>query len=248
MNRTPIEWADFSENPVRGCEEYSKGCTNCYAKRIDRRWGIDFHKIRFFPERIQEMRRFMPVPPFRRGNDLRPLCFVDDMSDTWQRKVPDSFIQDILDAEAFNQRLEWLNLTKRPERAKLFHFPENAWLGTSIEDMDVAYRLDHLLKSDASVKFLSLEPLLGSLKDLSFSGIDWIIVGGESDYSAPRPMDLNWARELRDKAVAAGIPFFFKQSGGRSKCDCHSAWGCRLLDGRVWNQFPGLSQTILEVA
>jgi protein gp37 len=127
-------------------------------------------------------------------------------------------------------------LTKRSERlfalSELLEWMPNIWMGVSVESRKYAFRIEHLRQTGARIKFLSLEPLLSPLGRLDLSGIDWVIVGGESGPRA-RPMDPAWAREIRDQCIASGVPFFFKQWGGKRK----SRTG-RVLDGRTWNGFP----------
>jgi protein gp37 len=160
------------------------------------------------------------------------------MSDLFHEDVPAEFI---LQTFATMREACWHRfqvLTKRAERLaemdRNIDWPDNVWMGVSVERQDYAYRVDHLRRSSARVRFLSCEPLLGALPDLNLEGIDWVIVGGESGPGA-RPMDLAWVLDLRDQCVRAAVPFFFKQWGGRNKKKAG-----RVLDGRVWDQVPSL--------
>ncbi|MBV8223876.1 MAG: phage Gp37/Gp68 family protein, partial [Verrucomicrobia bacterium] len=162
--------------------------------------------------------------------------FVNSMSDLFHQEVPLEFIQSVFATmrAAFWHRFQVL--TKRPERVKILdqqlNWAENIWMGTSVESRSFVSRIDQLRETSAHVKFLSLEPLLGTLSGLNLRGIDWVIVGGESGPGA-RPMNPDWAREIRDQCVSQNIPFFFKQWGGVFKKQTG-----RVLDGRTWEEFP----------
>lgn len=231
-----IEWTDETWNPVTGCTKISPGCKHCYAERM--------------AARLQAMGQ----PNYRRGFALSlhphaldlPLrwrkpqvIFVNSMSDLFHEDVPEEFIQRVF---ATMVRADWHRyqvLTKRAERlAELsprLPWPGHVWMGVSVENADYAWRIDRLRSTPAKVKFLSLEPLLGPLPDLNLGGIDWAIVGGESGPGA-RPMDLDWARDIRDQCQAAGGPFFLKQLGG---CPDKRGGEKAVLDGRRWTQMPG---------
>ena len=159
------------------------------------------------------------------------------MSDLFHPDVPDSFIDQVLAVMRRTPQHTYQLLTKRSQRLSTFaeriDWPPNLWLGVSIESNAYTFRARHLAQvDDVAVRFLSLEPLLGPLRSLDLHGIDWVIVGGESGPGA-RPMHVEWARDIRDRCQAAGVPFFFKQWGGRT-----SKAGGRHLDGRIWNDRP----------
>jgi protein gp37 len=162
--------------------------------------------------------------------------FVNSMSDLFHPKVSDEFIAEVFEVMANTTRHQYQVLTKRPKRAVAcadqLPWTDNIWLGTSIESNSYVERADLLRRVPAAVRFLSCEPLLGPLSDLQLAGFDWVIVGGESGQSA-RPMEADWVRDLRDRSVAAGVPFFFKQWGGRTP-----KAGGRELDGRTWDEMP----------
>jgi len=187
------------------------------------------------------------------------LVFVDSMSDLFHPAVPFKFIDKVFAAMVLASSHVFQILTKRPERMAEYmkpgeselrqrwremaeetfsqcadpaYPPENVWLGTSVENQEAAHRVDHLRDVDASVRFLSLEPLLGPLPDLNLAGMDWVIVGGESGHQA-RQMKKEWVVDIRDECQKAGVPFFFKQWGGR-----HSKDGGRKLENEEWNQMP----------
>jgi protein gp37 len=164
------------------------------------------------------------------------VIFVNSMSDLFHKDVPLAFIHQAFDVM---RRASWhifQVLTKRSQRPLELNpeidWPKNVWMGVSIENEDYAFRIDHLRQTDAQVKFLSLEPLLGPLPDLDLRGIDWVITGGESGPGA-RPMEEEWVVEIRDQCLAAHVPFFFKQWGG-----VHRKQAGRVLGGRTWDQTP----------
>ncbi len=236
--RTRIEWADSSWNPWLGCTKVSPGCRNCYAERIEERYGRDFSVVR----RVAPRTFAGPL----RWKEPR-MIFTCSMSDFFHEDA------DPWRPEAWEiiRKTPWHTyqiLTKRPERIDVC-LPQDwdqgwphVWLGTSVESQTYDYRIAQLAEVPAKVRFLSCEPLLGPLNlDFDpgyfwFSSIGWVIVGGESDPTAPRPMEPSWVRSIRDFCQAWETPFFFKQWGGRSKVD--GVWGGRVLDGRIWDGMP----------
>jgi protein gp37 len=233
-----IEWTDATWNPVTGCTKVSPGCKNCYAERMARRL------------------RAMGVPQYRNGFRLtlhenaltiplrwrKPrMVFVNSMSDLFHEDIPFDFIQRAFGVMQAARQHTFQVLTKRPEIA-LEHadglpWPENVWLGTSVENADYVHRVRTLRQIPARTRFLSLEPLLGPIPRLPLQGIDWVIVGGESGPRA-RPMDRAWVTQLRDLCQRARVPFFFKQWGGVNKKRAG-----RLLDGRTWDEVPKKRET-----
>jgi protein gp37 len=228
-----IEWTDATWNPVTGCTKVSPGCSHCYAER--------------FAERF----RGIPKHPYEQGFDLRlwpnrlsiPLTwknprriFVNSMSDLFHDSVPEEFIREVFEVIARASWHQFQVLTKRSDRAaelsSCLKWRENIWMGVSVESEHYEYRIDDLRVTDAKIKFLSLEPLLGPLPKLNLNGIDWVIVGGESGPGA-RVMKQEWVISIRNKCEKAGVPFFFKQWGGVNK-----KRGGRQLQGRTWDQFP----------
>lgn len=172
--------------------------------------------------------------------------FVNSMSDLFHPAVPASFIAQVFDTIVRTPRHTYQVLTKRPERAaalaSLLPWPENLWLGTSIEDSRVLYRVHYLTQVPAHVRFLSCEPLIGPIPHLPLDGIHWVIVGGESGPKA-RPMAVEWVRSIRDRCLEAGVAFFFKQWGGVNK----KAAG-RVLDGRTWDEMPRIEGALSQLA
>jgi protein gp37 len=164
------------------------------------------------------------------------LVFVNSMSDLFHKDVPLDFIKRIFDSMARTPQHRFQILTKRSDRLialdTQLDWPPNVWMGVSVENSDYVHRIEDLRRTGAAVKFLSLEPLLGPIPDLDLDGIDWVIVGGESGPCA-RPMDEQWAVDIRDQCMQAEVAFFFKQWGGFNKKKAG-----RILDGRTWDQMP----------
>lgn len=229
MGTTNIEWTDETWNPVTGCDRTSPGCDHCYAltlaKRLkamgNQRYQVDGDPrtsgpgfgVTLHPDKLDE--------PLHWRTPRR--VFVNSMSDLFHPDIPTGFIFEVFATMAEARRHTFQVLTKRPQRmAQILTLwdgmagggglPVNVWLGTSIESDRYTFRANHLRATPAAIRFLSLEPLLGPLPSLDLSGMDWVIVGGESGPYA-RPMHPDWARDIRDRCVDAGVPFFFKQWG-----------------------------------
>ena len=223
---TSIEWTDKSWNPVTGCTKISPGCIHCYAEAITKRFrfpnGFD---LTLYPERLQQ-----PLS-WKKPSKI----FVNSMSDLFHEKVPLDFIQSVFQTIEKTPQHTYQILTKRPERlielAPDLEFHKNIWLGVSVESQDYISRIDLLRQVPANVRFLSCEPLLGSLY-LDLTNIDWVIVGGESGEKY-RPINLDWVRDIRDQCRRSKVAFFFKQVGGRT-----SKAGGNLLDGKKYLEFP----------
>ena len=226
-----IEWTDSTWNPVTGCSKLSLGCTHCYAETFAERWrGIPGHPyeqgfdLRLWPERLD-----LPLA-WRKPRTI----FVNSMSDLFHERVPLAFIRRVFRTMRKASWHTFQVLTKRAERlstlAPKLEWPENVWMGVSVETSEYLSRLDNLRLVPAAVKFVSIEPLLGRLGSIDLSSVDWVIVGGESGPGA-RPMAPDWAREIRDQCTENGVPFFFKQWGGVNKKK-----NGRKLDGRTWDQ------------
>lgn len=221
MADTAIGWTDVVWNPVTGCSKVSPGCANCYAAalapRLARMGQEGYTDLPWTTENAAEN---VVLRPDRLDQPLRwrkpRRVFVNSMSDLFHELVPWEFIDQVFDAMDRCPRHTFQVLTKRPERMKAIArpVPGNVWLGTSIENDRFVGRADHLRETPAAVRFISAEPLLGPLPSLDLSGIDWLIVGGESGPKA-RPMDLAWLREVVDAADGAGVPVFVKQDSGR---------------------------------
>lgn len=235
--RSSIEWTQSTWNPVTGCSKVSPGCKHCYAERMAKRLqGMGLPKYaQGFHVALHERTLGLPLTW-----TAPQMVFVNSMSDLFHKDVPDAFIYQVLDVV---RRASWhvfQVLTKRAWRLPVVdqavEWPENLWLGVSVESSAYLHRIEHLQGTRARIKFLSLEPLLGPLPGLDLRGIDWVIVGGESGPGA-RTMAKDWVVDIRDQCVSARVPFFFKQWGGVRKKRAG-----RLLDGRTWDQWPACTQ------
>ena len=231
--KSSIEWTESTWNPVTGCTKISPGCDNCYAERLALRLQAmgQFNYTNGFKLTVQEHMLELPL-----RWKAPQVIFVNSMSDLFHRDVPASYIHKVFDVMG---RADWHRfqvLTKRSLRLQklspMLSWQRHIWMGVSVENSDYAFRIDHLRETNAHIKFLSLEPLLGPLPNLDLQGIDWVIVGGESGPHA-RPMRREWVLDIRDQCQAAGVPFFFKQWGGTNKKKTG-----RILDNRTWDEMP----------
>lgn len=228
MNNTGIEWTDKTWNPTTGCDKVSPGCLHCYAEDLTKRFPNGFpngFNITLHPDRLQQPLKWKKPSKI----------FVNSMSDLFHEKVPLDFIQEVFKVIEATPRHTYQILTKRPARlvelAPSLQFHKNIWLGVSVENQNYVHRVDLLRQIPVNVRFLSCEPLLGSLR-LNLENIHWVIVGGESGQKH-RPMNIEWAKDIRDQCQRAKVAFFFKQVGGRTPKS-----GGKLLDGRVWDEMP----------
>lgn len=235
-----IEWTDATWNPVTGCTQITAGCDNCYALRFSERFrGVPGHPfengfdLTLRPERIEQ-----PLS-WRRSR----MIFVNSMSDLFHKAVPREFVDRVFDTM---ERADWhvfQVLTKRSslmrdylkERYRDRPAPEHIWLGVSVEEAKAKSRVEHLRGAPATMRFLSIEPLIGAVGQIDLSGIHWVIVGGESGPGA-RPMAPDWVRDIKRQCEKQDVAFFFKQWGGiRPKS------GGRSLDGQEWNEMPSFA-------
>ena len=235
--KSAIEWTEATWNPVTGCTKVTRGCDNCYAERLAERF------------------RGTPGHPFERGFDLtlrperlsqplswkRPrMIFVNSMSDLFHKEIPTKFIDNVFETMETADRHVFQILTKRSSLMRDYLrrrygsglTPRHIWCGVSVEDDKASARVQHLRDAPATTRFLSIEPLLGPIGDINIEGIAWVIVGGESGPRA-RPMKQEWALDVRNLCNRNGVPFFFKQWGGRTPKS-----GGRLLDGIEYNAMP----------
>ena len=246
-DKSAIEWTDATWNPVTGCTKISSGCDHCYAERFAERFrGVAGHPFETgFDLTLRPERLTQPLT-WKRPRTI----FVNSMSDLFHKNVSKAFIDQVFDTM---ERADWHMFQVLTKRSSLLcdylkvryrgrRAPTHIWCGVSVEDAQAKSRVNHLRLAPASIRFLSLEPLLGPLGRLDLSGIDWVIVGGESGPGA-RPMEADWVRSIRDQCLAQGTAFFFKQWGAwgadgekRSK----SANGREYL-GRVWDAMPQLA-------
>ena len=233
MTGSKIEWTEETWNPTTGCTKISLGCKNCYAERMAKRLqGMGMGKyINGFQLTLHTDALEIPL----RWKKPRRV-FVDSMSDLFHEKVPNEFIFEVFGIMKKASWHEFQILTKRSERLlkinNLLSWPENVWMGVSVENQEYLYRIDHLRQTGAVIKFLSLEPLLGPLPNMDLSSIDWVIVGGESGPGA-RKINPQWVVDIRDQCLSLNIPFFFKQWGGVNK-----KRNGRILEGIVWDEMP----------
>ena len=244
-DNSKIEWTDATWNPVRGCTKISPGCTHCYAETFAERFrGVPGHPfefgfdLRLVPEKLAEPLRW----------PKSKMIFVNSMSDLFHEKVPDEYVEAVV---AVMVKANWHTyqiLTKRAERMRellsgKLRFAARLpyiWWGVSVENKQHGLpRIKHLRATPAQVRFLSIEPLLENLGEIDLSGIDWVIVGGESGPGA-RPMVAAWVRQIRAQCRAAKTAFFFKQWGGVRKSETG-----RLLDRRTYDEFP--KRNLVEV-
>ncbi len=255
-----IEWTDATWNPVTGCTKISPGCKFCYAERLAKRLQLmgnprymNGFAITLHPDQLEL--------PLRWRQPRR--IFVNSMSDLFHDRVPFDYVDRVFDVMARAPHHVFQVLTKRPDRLVVWHrrerapkrIPDHVWIGVSVESRRYAWRIARLKQVNAAVRFISAEPLLGSLAGIDLTGISWLIAGGESGGSPARALvereaaawrpkreALAWVRELRDACTAAGVAFFFKQWGGRTP-----KAGGRVLEEREWSQYP-ISPKMAELA
>ncbi len=241
-DKSAIEWTEATWNPVTGCDRISPGCDNCYALTLAKRlkaMGVEKYQndgdprtsgpgfaVTTHPSALDQPRQWRAPRT----------VFVNSMSDLFHAKVPVDFVRDVFDVMRETPQHTYQVLTKRAIRARRLadrlDWPDNLWLGVSVESSAQFQRIDHLREIPARVRFLSCEPLLGPLDGIDLAGVGWVIAGGESG-PRYRPMDIGWARGIRDACLEAEVPFFFKQWGGRTP----KLLG-RELDGRTWDEYP----------
>jgi len=244
-DKSAIEWTDATWNPVTGCTQVSPGCDHCYALTFAERFrGVPGHPyeqgfdLKLWPERLE-----LPLK-WRRPRRI----FVNSMSDLFHQDVPDEYIYRVFETMVKADWHIFQVLTKRSARLKrlgpTLPWRPHIWAGVSVEQDRYRWRVDHLRQVPAHIRFISAEPLLGPLDQLTIEGIHWLITGGESGHGH-RPCDPQWVRDLRDRCQSAGVAFFHKQWGGRTP-----KVGGRLLDGRTWGESPPtamLAQQVLDL-
>jgi protein gp37 len=232
-NKSSIEWTESTWNPVTGCSKISPGCKNCYAERMSKRLqriGVDRYKNAF------ELTIHPDVLNVPLSWKTPKTIFVNSMSDLFHEKIPLSFIQDVFDVM---KRAHWHTfqvLTKRSERlmllAPMIEWPDNVWMGVSVESQKYIDRIDHLRAVPSAVRFLSVEPLISRIDKMNLKNIDWVIVGGESGPKARR-LEHEWVIHIKNLCKKYEVPFFFKQWGGTRK---HKTG--RSLLGKTWDNMP----------
>lgn len=234
-DNSAIEWTTATWNWATGCTKISEGCQNCYMFREYprlKRFGLPTYQWR--PDEIH-VHESVLGKPF--GWKSPRMIFTNSMSDFFHEKVPFEFLDKVIDVIKATPQHTYQVLTKRSWRMmkygeRIGGFPDNVWLGVTVESAPYKFRIEHLKRTTALVRFLSVEPLIASVGKLDLTGIHWVIVGGESG-SNHRPCHVNCVREVRDQCIANGVPFFFKQWGGLKPKS-----GGRRLDRKEWNEFP----------
>ncbi len=235
--KSSIEWTESTWNPLTGCTKISPGCRNCYAERMAKRLKAmgqpnysNGFKLSMHEEALELPLRWKKPQ----------IVFVNSMSDLFHENVPEVFIFKTFKVMCRASGHRFQILTKRADRLleidPRLPWADNIWMGVSVENANYEFRIDLLRKTNANIKFLSLEPLLGPLQSLNLSGIDWVIVGGESGPMA-RPMNQAWVMDIRNQCLQAAVPFFFKQWGGINKKKAG-----RMLEGRTWDELPKIRQ------
>ncbi len=237
-----IEWTESTWNPLTGCTKVSPGCTHCYAERMAKRLQAmgQANYVNGFELTLHENALEKPLK-WKKPQ----IIFVNSMSDLFHKDVPLDFVMRVFDVMRKAHWHTFQVLTKRAERleelSREIDWPENVWMGVSVETQKYLPRIDHLRRTGAKTKFLSLEPLLGPLPNMDLMDIHWAITGGESGPGA-RPLDPAWVADIRDQCLKAGTLFFFKQWGGVQKKKAG-----RILDGRTWDEMPAIRANIQAV-
>jgi protein gp37 len=241
MKKTKIEWTEETWNPSTGCSKVSSGCKFCYAEVMAKRlesMGVKGYENGFeftlMPERLTQ--------PLNRKKPTK--FFVNSMSDLFHEDMPHDFLNQIFDVIRKTPRHIYQILTKRENRMAAYFnnklIPQNVWLGVTVEDRKSGLpRIDVLRELNASIKFLSIEPLLEDLGNLDLSGVDWVIVGGESGPKA-RPMNEKWVWKIKERCDIYDVPFFFKQWGtwGADMVKRNKKRNGRKFQGRIWEEYP----------
>ncbi|MBK9256616.1 MAG: phage Gp37/Gp68 family protein [Saprospiraceae bacterium] len=250
-SKSNIEWTEITWNPVTGCDKVSAGCKNCYAEVMAKRlksMGVEQYssgfKLKLAPHQLQT--------PFLWKK--KKLVFVNSMSDLFHEDVPLEYIQKVFFTMNATEHIYQI-LTKRSKRllelSPYLNWTPNIWMGVSVENQNFTHRIEDLLKTEAFVKFLSIEPLIGKITEIELNGIDWVIVGGESGRKA-RPIKKEWVDIIKVKCNSLKIPFFFKQWGKKefnanpndptidSKHIQHAKGGCQ-MDGKIFREFPEIT-------
>jgi protein gp37 len=240
MKKTKIEWTEATWNPSIGCTKISEGCAHCYAEVMARRLQAmgnrdykDGFRFKILPERLNEPKKIKKPTKF----------FVNSMSDLFYEEMPYDFLDRIFDVISLTPQHIYQILTKR-ESIMLDYFskrsiPKNVWLGVTVENAKYKYRIDYLKQIDATIRFVSVEPLIGPLRELDLSGIHWCIVGGESGPKA-RPLKKEWVIEIFEQCKNQDVAFFFKQWGtwGADEIKRNKKANGRIFLGKKWNEYP----------
>jgi len=234
-DKSAIQWTTATWNWATGCTKISEGCQNCYMFREYprlKRFGLPTYQWAADDLHIHEEVLQKPL-----SWKTPRMIFTNSMSDFFHERIPFDFLDRVIDVIQSTPQHTYQILTKRSWRMmrygeRIGSFPENVWLGVTVESAQYKFRIEHLRKSNVNVRFLSVEPLIAPVGVLPLDSIDWLIAGGESGPNY-RPCNPEWVQDVRDQCVSANVTFFFKQWGGRK-----AKSGGRLLDGREWNEFP----------
>lgn len=244
MAKSSIEWTEMTWNPTTGCDKISSGCKFCYAEVMSKRlqaMGVEKYSDAFS---VREHPQELNTPYTWKKPKM---VFVNSMSDLFHKNVDIEFIKKVFYVMRDNPQHVFQVLTKRADILRYYDseswldWSPNIWMGVSIENEKVVERIDLLREIGAQKKFLSCEPLIGPLKNLNLSGMDWIIVGGESGRN-PRPMKEEWVIDIKNQCQEQGVKFFFKQWGGTNKKKAG-----RLLEGRTWDEMPETKRSLVQV-
>ena len=241
MAQTKIEWTELTWNPTTGCNKVSQGCKFCYAEVMARRlmaMGLEKYKKGFELTLHEDA---LKIPYTWKHPKI---VFVNSMSDMFHKDIPLEFIKRVFKVMNDNPQHVFQILTKRADILLKYHknlnWTHNIWMGVSIENDENLNRVILLRRTQAKVKFLSCEPLIGPLTKLNLKKIDWVIVGGESGRK-PRTMKPEWVYEIQEKCLKGNVPFFFKQWGGTNKKKTG-----RILKGKIYNEMPSIKYLIEE--
>ncbi len=231
--KSSIEWTEATWNPLTGCTKVSPGCSNCYAERLSKRLKAMGNPNYSRGFQISTHPNSLELPlRWKRPSKI----FVNSMSDLFHEDIPDDYIFQVFEVMGKAYWHQFQLLTKRSERLQALNhklqWMPNIWMGVSVENDDYSHRVNHLQSTDAHLKFLSIEPLLGNIHDLNLDNLDWVIVGGESGPKS-RPVKDSWVINIRNQCVQKRVPFFFKQWGGVNRKKTG-----RELEGRVWDEMP----------
>ncbi|MEI6138415.1 MAG: phage Gp37/Gp68 family protein [Mariniphaga sp.] len=241
MAKTKIEWTESTWNPITGCTKISAGCKFCYAeimanrlKAMNQEKYSNGFELAIHPQVLNE-----PYS-WKKGK----IIFVNSMSDLFHKDIPIEFIQRVFRVIKENPQHVFQVLTKRADilsyydSENLLEWPHNLWMGVTVENNELTHRIDHLRKTGATVKFLSCEPLISSLPEMNLTGIDWLIVGGESGRT-PRPMNQEWVIDIKEQCKKANVAFYFKQWGGTNKKRAG-----KMLEGQIYNEMPEMLESL----
>jgi len=247
VNKSKIEWTEATWNPSVGCSKISEGCKYCYAETFAKRlqaMGLkDYEygfKFRILPHRLNE--------PLKRKKPT--LFFVNSMSDLFHEEMPLDFLDEVFEVIESTPHHTYQILTKRAEKMydylKNKYIPKNIWLGVTVENKKRKNRIEYLKKLNATVRFISFEPLLNDVGELNLEGINWVIVGGESGKKA-RPMKENWVLNIKKYCDYYNVPFFFKQWGtwGPDGIKRSKKRNGRILNGKIYNEYPKMSENLV---